>query len=258
MSKNTYTPSKSILPVACQYLKHEFRKIFNDVRDKKIWQKLDGSIDGFLKREGEKSFWYLVAAISCGWKLKKVFYILSNNAYRWRFLQKVPIEKLALGGMSPIIDKYVIKRFKRDPLLFSGAWRKNKKMRQEILATGLAPHKERDHFPILLYELEDGRLHVFDGMRRTLLSIISGKKEIKAWVGRLTNLKGKPLVSGDRCLFLAQTYERSKKPNKELEKSIIRMGREIIGHYRNGREVLTKRIAGWSHNPKIKKIFKKM
>lgn len=254
-----YTSSKNAHLIACQYLKHEFHKIFNDLcSDKKFLKKLDKSIDGFIKREGEKSFWYLTAAISEGWKLKKVFYILSNNAYQWKSPQKVAIEKLVLGGMSPVIDKYVVKKFKRDPLLFREGWRTDKKMRKEILATGLAPHKERDHFPVLLYKLLDGKFRVFDGMRRTLLALIAGHKEIKAWVGHRVNPKGKPLVSGDRCLFLSQTYERSKKTDKELEKSIIRIGKEIIVHYRNGKEALAKRIAGWSHNPKVKKIFKRM
>lgn len=250
------TPSKNALLIAQQYLKHEFRKIFGDIKDPKIWKKLDKSIEGFVKRNGEISFWNLTAAISEGWKVKGVFHILSNKKYQWK-LQEILLSKVVLGGMSPVIDKYTIKKFRREPLEFAEAWKKDKRMREEILRTGFGPHKERDHFPILVFQADDG-FHVFDGMRRTLLTLINGQEKIKAWVGYRINSKGKPLISTNRCWFLSNIYELSKKQDKELEKCIIRIGREIIANYRNGREALIKRIAGWSHNPKIKEIFKKM
>jgi len=248
-----FTPSENALLIGRQYLKHEFRKIFGDVKDAKIWVKLDKSIDNFSKGGNESSFWNLLAAISEGWKLKAVFHILSNNRYKWK-LDKISVDKIILTGMSPAIDKYIIKKYNRSPFDFIRAWKKDKKMRDEIFATGLAPHKERDHFPILLFEAKDG-LRVFDGMRRTLLALIAGKKKIKAWAGYVVNHRGKSLISADRCYFLSNIYERSKKQDKELEKAIVRIGKEIIENYRNGEETLFKRIAGWSHNPEIKRIF---
>lgn len=251
-----FTPSKNALLVAEQYLKHEFRKIFNDVKNPSIWKKLDKSIESFTKREGEISFWNLIAAISEGWKVKIVFHILSSTKYRWK-LRQISVSKIILGGISPIIDKYTIKKFNRDPLSFAENWQKDKKMREEILRTGLAPHKGRDSFPILVFQTNNG-FRVFDGMRRTLLALIDNQSKIKAWVGYEINPRGKSLISTNRCWFLSNIYEQSKKQNKELEKSVILIGKEIIANHRNGKEALIKRIAGWSHNKKIQRIFKKM
>jgi len=247
------TPSQNALVAAQQYLKHEFRKIFSDVGNEDIWEKLDVSIENLLEREGEQPFWSLVAAISEGWKLKSVFYFLSSSKYRWE-LQEIPLSELVLTGMSPILDKYTIRKFNRSPRAFANAWRQDKKMREEILKTGFSKHKERDSSPILVVKTESG-LRVIDGMRRVLLALVDKKNKIVAWVGYEVNPNGKPLVSLGYCYFLSQIYERSKNQDKNLEESIIRIDRETVENFRNGKETLAKRIAGWSHNPRIKRIF---
>ncbi|MFA4941681.1 MAG: hypothetical protein WC582_03775 [Patescibacteria group bacterium] len=251
-----YSPSKNSVLVAKQYLRHEFRKIFNDIKDDNFFRRIDKSLENLEKREGEVSFWNLTAAIAEGWKLKQVYTILSDTKYQWK-LMDIPLDKIYLTGMSPIIDKYIVKKFNRQPMLFAQAWGKNKKMRQEILKTGLAKHRERDHFPILVYKSGQS-YRVFDGMRRTLLALIDNKKTIKAWVGFATNPKGKPLISANRCYFLSNLYNQADNKDKSLDKAIIRIGREIEKNYRNGREVILKRIIGWSHDQKIKSLFAKM
>jgi len=251
-----YTPSKNALVIARQYLKNEFRKIFSDIKDEKLLKKIDKSLDGFSLREGEGSFWNLVAALAEGWKLKQVFAILSDDKYQWK-LKNISLKKIYLTGMSPAIDKYVIKKFNRNPLAFAKAWKVNKAMRQEILKTGFSAHKNRDNYPILVYKIGEN-YRVFDGMRRTLLALIGNKKEIKAWVGVKANAKGRPLISANRCYFLSNLYNQAKNKDKNLEKSIVRIGKEINKDYRNGREVLLKRIIGWSHDQKIKSLFAEM
>lgn len=251
-----YSPSNNALLVAQQYLQHEFRKIFYDIKNPKIWNKLDKSINNYAKREGEGSFWLLVASISEGWKLKEIYNITSSTKYKWK-LREIPVSKIILTGMSPTIDKYTIKKYKRNPLAFARAWKKDKKMRKEILDTGFSRHKERDRFPVLVFQTRDG-FQVFDGMRRTLLALINKKDKIRAWVGYNVNPRGKSLISGDRCYFLSNIYTRSKNKDKNLEKSIIRIGKEIIAQHRNGKETLMNRVAGWSRNPEIKRIFAKM
>ncbi|MDD4271964.1 MAG: hypothetical protein PHF50_04140 [Patescibacteria group bacterium] len=251
-----YTPSKNALIIGQQYLKQEFRKIFSDIKDDKFYKKIDKSIDNFNGREGEASFWNLLAAISEGWKLKQVFAVLSDDKYQWK-LKEIPLEKVYLTGMSPTIDKYVIKKFNRNPAMFIKAWKTNKAMREEIIKTGFGAHKERDYFPILVYKAGES-FRVFDGMRRVLLALTKNQKSIKAWVGYKINAKGRPLVSANRCYFLSNLYNQAKSKDKVLEKSIVRIGKEINKDYRNGREVLLKRIIGWSHDQKIKSIFAEM
>jgi len=251
-----YTPSKNAHIIARQYLKQEFRKIFSDVKDDKFYKKVDKSIDSFTVREGESSFWNLLAAISEGWKLKQVFAVLSDDKYQWKLIN-IPLEKIYLTGMSPIIDKYVIKKFNRNPLLFAEDWKTNKIMRQEIIKTGFSAHKDRDSFPVLTCKIGQN-YRVFDGMRRVLLALTKNQKSLKAWVGYKVNEKGRPLISANRCYFLSNLYNQAKTKDKALEKSIIKIGKVINKNYRNGREVLLKRIIGWSHDQKIKSIFAEM
>jgi len=251
-----YTPSKNALIIAKQYLKQEFRKFFSDVKDDKFFKKIDKSIEVLDKREGEPSFWNFVASISEGWKLKQVFAVLSDDKYQWK-LKEIPLENIYLTGMSPIIDKYVIKKFNRNPVLFAKAWKVNKTMRQEIIKTGFSAHKNRDYFPILAYKTGES-YRVFDGMRRILLALTKNQKSIKAWVGYKINIKGRPLISANRCYFLSNLYNQAKTKDKTLEKSIVKIGKEINKNYRNGREVLLKRVIGWSHDQKIKSIFAEM
>lgn len=251
-----YTPSKNSLIIAKQYLKQEFRKMFSDVKDDKFYKKIDKSVESFVGREGEASFWNLLAAIAEGWKLKWVFQILSDDKYQWK-LTDAPLEKIYLTGMSPTLDKYIIKKFNHNSAAFAKAWKTDKIMRQEIIKTGFGAHKERDHFPILVYKMGD-YYRVFDGMRRTLLALTKNKKNIKAWAGYKINAKGRPLISANRCYFLSNLYNQARSKDKNLEKAIIRIGKEISKDYRNGREVLLKRIIGWSHDQKIKSLFAEM
>lgn len=250
-----YSPSKNAERVAIQYLKHEFRKIFGHPTDKALWRKLDGAIQSLPKTIGEVGFWNLVAAISEGYKLKRVFHILSDSTYDWK-LKSVPLRKIVLTGMWPAFDRYIIKKFDRDPVKFEKAWKKDAVMRRTFLRPGFEARAERDNFPIFLFETED-KLRVFDGMRRTLLALIAGKKTIQAWVG-IRVRRGKPLVSTNRCWFLSNIYDGATKKDKDLERAIIKIGKEITSQSRNGREVLIKRIAGWSHDPDVKLFIKKI
>ena len=251
-----YTPSKNALVIAKQYLKNEFRKIFADIKDDKFYKKIDKSIDRFDLREGEMSFWNLLAGVAEGWKLKQVFAVLSDDKYQWK-LKNIPLEKIYLSGMSPTIDKYIIKKFNRNPLTFAKQWKTNKTMRQEIIKTGFRAHKERDGWPILTYKIGEN-YRVFDGMRRVLLALAKNQSTIKGWVGYKINAKGRPLISANRCYFLSNLYNQAKPKDKSLERALTRIGKEINKDYRNGREVLLKKIIGWSHDQKIKSIFAEM
>ncbi len=250
-------PSTQSLIIARQYLKHEFRKILAGPKDPKIWSKIDRSLDRLAKTD-EQSFWNLVAAIAEGWKLKAVFRILSDSTYRWK-LQSIPLNKLTLTGMSPAIDRYVIQKFKRNPeSLRKELQKKRSAVKKAILKAGIEPKPDVDHYPILIFESKEKELKVFDGMRRTLLALMKNQKNIRAWVGYRKNPQGKPLISRDRCLFLAEIYQFSKHQDKNLVKSITRVGKEVTLTYRNGKDVLHKRIAGWSHDPAVKKLFRKI
>lgn len=246
---------KKVQKIGQVYLQHEFRKIFGDVKDEKVWKKLDKSMETFLKREGEESFWGLLFGISESWKLKYVAHILSDDKYEWK-LQKFPLSEVTLTGMSPVMDEYIIKKCERDPMHFAKEWKKSAVMRRKIRTTGFSAHKERDMHPVLLFEKE-GKTQVFDGMRRTLLAVIRGDEKIEAWVGCEKNKKGKPLISVSRCLFLADVLKLTRK-DQNLNKAVLKIAKEVTKNFRNGKKAFKKRIAGWSHDENVKKTFKKL
>ncbi|MCL4392319.1 hypothetical protein M1413_03230 [Patescibacteria group bacterium] len=239
--------------MAIQYLQHEFRKILNGIRDPKTWRLIDREIANFPKTQGGASFWNLVAAISEDWKLKSVFRILSDTRVTWT-LQEISLKRIVLTGMSPEIDRYTIARCDGSPKQFLKLWEGNRKARSDILKTGFSKHGERDYYPIFLWEGPDG-LHVFDGMRRMLLAIINRKKTIRAWVGKPSRKKGGPLIANGFAYALSAVYRHAGKRNNALDNAIIEIVKTIKRDYRNGKEVTEKRIAGWSRDEKIKKIF---
>ncbi len=249
------TPSKNAEQIGVQYLQHEFRKMFPGAGPA-VWDRIDREVARMPRIQGEASFWNLLAAVAEDWKLKAIYRILSDTQFRWVW-QKVPVERLVLTGMSPIIDRYTIRKFSRDPLQFHAAWKKDAKMRKAILRTGFAAHPERDHFPIFLWEAPDG-FRVFDGMRRTLRALIQNKKSIDAWVGISVRRNGKPLVSGGFAYVLSQVYAHASRKDPKLDAALIRIGAAISKDYRNGREVMTKRIAGWAHDKELKALFLRM
>lgn len=246
------TPSKNAEKMAVQYLRHEFRKMLNGIKNPAIWKSIDRELAQFIQRNGEFSFWNLVAAISEDWKLKGVYRILSDTRFKW-YKNKIPIDKMILGSMSPTIDAYTLKKFKRNPTLFKEAWFKDEKMRQAIIRTGFSAHKERDHFPIFVWKNGNG-YRVFDGMRRILLALINGKKETIAWIGEPVNKSGKPLLSGGFAYVLSQIYAETDK-NDKIDRAMKILLAAIAQKKRNGKELFKERIAKWSHDKKIKKIF---
>lgn len=246
------TPSLNSRLIAQQYLKHEMRKMFDNVNDSTVWQLLDSSIDCLLERQGEASFWKLVAAFAETWKHKHVFHILSSTKYLWQ-LRRILLTKLVLTGMSQTVDSYVIDLCARDPKKFLQAWHSDSEIREAILKTGLKSYPERDHFPIIVYE-EEG-LRVIDGMRRALVNLIKGRQYIQAWVGKEVNLKGRSLVTPEHCHFLTKLYDRSEQESPDLGIALARMAKEIVKQYRNGAEVLTNRIATWDENKILKRLL---
>ncbi|MFA6995459.1 MAG: hypothetical protein WC249_03580 [Patescibacteria group bacterium] len=256
MKKINLTPSKTAEKMAVQYLQHEFRKILSGIKNSIIWNSIDRELSRFIKVQGEASFWNLVAAIAEDWKLKAVYRLLTDTKFEWT-KQQVPIKKIILTGMSPAIDSFIISKFERNPLRFQAAWEKDKEMRRIFQQTGFARHKERDDFPIFLFQASEG-YRVFDGMRRSLLTIIDHKKTINAWVGKPVNEKGQPLISDGAAYVLSQVYNHATKKSKSLDNSMLQIGAVISDDYRNGQKLLQERIAGWSHDKKLKQLFLNM
>ena len=224
---------KKVLPhiIADQYLYHEFLKIFWDIHDKSFWRKMKQSLFRIRKRDGEHTYWLLVAGIAEGWRVKRVYHLLTNPAYQWN-LEVRKISDLTMTGFNPPAVDNLIRRCNRNFHLFVDYYHKHPDFFRKYMPN-LAPRPERDQHPILVFwQVEKRTLRVFDGMRRAVLAAIKGKKTIKAYVG-YPLFKGKPMVNLDKINYFNLLFAEARK-DKTTYKAFIRVGREMIRQSRNG------------------------
>lgn len=227
--------------IAISYLIHEFKKIFEDIDDKKFFKLIKKSVKFMPKRFGAKpyeGFWMLVAGIAEGWKLKWVFRLLTDNGLKWQ-KEIRRLNDITLTGMNLIINPIIYEYCKRNPLKFRIWWNLHKNDKNNPILKMIKPYPARDFDPILLHE-ENAEFKVFDGMRRTLLSSIQKKNQIICYVGYRVE-KGKPQISPDKLLFLKLLADgASKKDQNKVSKAMKIILNEICKQYKG--------TEGWFQN----------
>jgi hypothetical protein len=244
--------------VAVSYLRHEFRKIFQDIKDESFWRAFEHSMEGLPGRLGEVDFWQLLSGISEGMKIKWPYRILTNDSFSWTE-EDVPIKQIKLTGMSPEMDDLIKDRANGDTEHFAKLYRKDRAFRQELhkvfQALSEPRNRIREEDPVLIREVKDGGLAVFDGMRRVLLAIVQGKKSVRAYVGRITKIDGKMRVNPDKVYFLTLLYQDSENKGA-LKPYLVGIAHEIIKQTRNGRNVWKERIGGWVRDDEVQELVR--
>jgi hypothetical protein len=179
---------------------------------------------------------------------------LTDDSYSWE-LEDIAIKDLMLTGMGPVVDPITLEKSERDPLKFKKLWENDPQIRKTLTEDADITEKVATDYPIIVFERE-AKLAVFDGMHRSLATIISGKPTIQAWTGRVTNPNGKPLLNSSMSLLLWKMWKNSEAKDDELKKAIRRIGEKVVADYRNGHDSLVERVAGWSRDDEFKQIFK--
>lgn len=239
------------LTLANQYLYHEFLKIFWDVTDASFRKKMKRSIYRMYQRDGAGNYWLLVAAISEGWKIKWVFRLLTNPAYRWN-LELRKISDLTMTGFSPLEVDRVIYKCHRNFSEFADYYRKYPAFFKKYMPN-LKPRSERDHHPIFVYwKPDEKQLRLFDGMRRTSLAAINNKSSIKAYVGYPTS-RGKPMVNPDKIQYIKHVFNGTRL-NPATFKAFVRVAREMVKQSQNGAKLFRQNLKPWS-DEKMKKFI---
>ena len=237
--------------IADQYLYHEFLKIFWNVRDKTFRRQLRNSIYGLRKRDGEHNYWLLVSAIAEGWRIKSVYRLLTNPSYHWT-LEIRNISDLTMTGFNPLTVDRLIMRCGRNFYRFADYYHRHPEFFKKYMPN-LVPRPERDHHPVFIfYDRKEHKLKLFDGMRRTTLAAIDGKKTIKAYVGYPIT-KGKPLVNLDKIHYFQQLFIDAKKDQKTYQ-AFVRVGREMIRQSSNAAEAFRHSVKPWSEKRFLKFI----
>lgn len=246
-------PDNNAAKVAQLYILIEFQKLFSDINDQKFWDTFAGSLEGLEARTSSSTFWGLLSGISEAVRLNGVHQYLTDDSFSWQ-LEDVALKDLMLTGMGPVVDPITLDLCERDPLKFKKEWANNPNVRKTLTTDADITTQLTTSYPIIVFERE-GKLAVFDGMHRTLATIISGKDSIQAWVGRVTNPQGKPLINSQMSMLLWKVWKASDTKDEELKKTLRRIGEEIVVDYRNGHDSLVERIAGWSRDDEFIKIF---
>ena len=236
---------KNVAPtvLANQFLYHEFLKIFRDVRSPTFRRQIKLSVNSFLKRDGQHHYWLLVAALAEGWRVKQVYRLLTDTSYQWN-LEIRKISDLTMTGFNPAEVDRIIFRSRRNFYTFADYYHRHPDFFRKYMPN-LKPRPERDHHPVFVYwDKREKQLRLFDGMRRTTLAAISGKKRIRAFIGYPIR-PGKPMINLDKIQFFKLLAAQAKKDKKTIQAFII-VGREIVEQHQNARRDFKKALKPWS------------
>jgi hypothetical protein len=176
------------LKIATDYLRHEMRKIFPSIRNKKIWKIIDEEIINLPNNKTMapvRDFWNFVDAICFGLKLKNLVPRLTSQNIKWS-VKKIDLDDLYLGSKK---DFACLKTLKIDmpngrqikDFLFNP---KNIKILKFAKKDSLINSKktfDRDNDLIIVGE-KDGKIMVYDGNRRVIKNILNGNDKISAYI----------------------------------------------------------------------------
>ncbi|MFA6552919.1 MAG: hypothetical protein WCT27_00635 [Patescibacteria group bacterium] len=239
------TLRKNVAPtiLANQFLYHEFLKIFRDIKRHDFRRLLKKSINNFIKRDGLHHYWLLVSAIAEGWRVKSVYRLLTDPSYKWR-LEVRNINNLTMTGFNPIQVDKIIHSCHRKFYDFAEYYHHHPTFFKKFMPN-LQSRPERDHHPVFVFfDKHEHTLRLFDGMRRTTLAAIAGRKTIRAYVGYPVR-HGKPMINLDKVQFLKHLATKAPR-NKKMFDAFVSVGREMIKSSSNGREALLSTLKPWS------------
>jgi len=237
-----------------QFIYHEFLKIFRDIKDNTFRRKIRRSVNNFIKRDGQHHYWLLLAALAEGWRVKRVYYILTNPAYIWR-LEKRRISDLYMTGFNPYSVDKLIDDCRHDFYKFADYYHKHPNFFRKYMPN-LKPRPERDRHPVFVtWQPNEKRFRLFDGMRRTSLAAIRGDKFINAYVGYPLK-RGRPMINADKIHYFYLIFEKARKDKKTFE-AFTRVGREIIRQFGNGRQFFKTPLKPWA-NKRDRRLIKEI
>lgn len=174
--------------VAIQYIQHEWRKLFPQLRGEEVWQSIDKQIADWYETLGVRNFWNAVHGITIGFHLTSVVPWITSLNVRWTE-RDIPFDELYFRGkFGPIAS------FKAETPEFVDSIKKaiflpeNQKF-LEATKRYFESHKNdtepRSDHPIFVVR-KKGKLRVIDGNGRVLKAVAESKDSIRAFVGEPT------------------------------------------------------------------------
>ena len=179
--------------IAIQYIQHEWRKLFPQLRGKDLWESIDKQIADWYEMLSIRNFWNAIHGITIGFRLTSIVPWITSLNVEW-VERDVPFDELYFRGkFGPITSLEVETPEFSDSVKKAIFLPKNLKVLEETKQY-FESHKHdtepRSGHPIFVVR-KNGKLRVIDGNGRTLKAIAEGKDSIRAFVGEP---KAKPVL----------------------------------------------------------------
>lgn len=171
--------------IAIQYIRHEWRRLFPELRGKELWQSIDKQIADWYEMLGVRNFWNAVHGITIGFRLTSIVPWITSLNVKWTE-RDIPFNELYFRGKfgpiasikvetSEFVDSIKKAIFLPENLEFLKATKQYFKSHKNDT-------EPRSDFPIFVVKKND-KLQVIDGNGRVLKAIAEGKDSIRAVIG---------------------------------------------------------------------------
>jgi hypothetical protein len=213
--KETHLVEENRINLACDYLVHEFRKIFRNLGYSDAYSAIKSLVPTADSDDvAIRDFWNLFCAISSGWRLKDLFNIITNQSIQWKkekksvrlFVPQDPQGWMKNVGHSTSFFTEATSYLKSDSNTLKGALEQSEKERGDR-----ADGDEND--PIIALEMND-TFEVRDGSSRLKVKIEkwlseqrnSSPPEIEAWIGHSTNGESNTWIPTGSIVFVRDYF----------------------------------------------------
>lgn len=171
--------------IAVQYIQHEWRKLFPQLRGKELWQSIDNQIADWYEMLSIRNFWNAVHGITIGFRLTSIVPWITSLNVKWEE-KEVPFSELYFRGkFGPIsslkVDSPDFVDSVKKAIFLPENIKVLEKTRQyfESHKNDTEPRSDSQIFVVR----KNGKLRVIDGNGRTLKAIVEKKDSIRAFVG---------------------------------------------------------------------------
>ncbi|MBU4430749.1 hypothetical protein KKB16_01375 [Patescibacteria group bacterium] len=188
------------------YLKAEFSKIFSESGSvKKVVEKT-------IEEMSEHDYWRMLESLSFSFRLNSMFWLVGNSKYSWS-LEERDIADISLTGMNPSIDNITYsKEISNNPLKFNNYLVKYFKKHPKEDPHSLEQFRNLERkviYPTITLKESEGRIFMVDGSNRLMNLVRNGAKQVKAYIARETNPKGKMKIGDSTFYLLRVLYEKA-------------------------------------------------
>lgn len=171
--------------IATEYIQHEWRRLFPQLRGEELWQSIDTQIEDWYEMLGIRNFWNAIHGITTGFRLTSIVPLITSLNITWGERDVSFDELYFRGKFGPIASLEVDTPEFADSIKKAIFIQENQDF-LEATKQYFESHKNdtepRSDDPIFVLK-KDGKLHVIDGNGRTLKAIAENKNSIRAFVG---------------------------------------------------------------------------